>query len=221
LERKDNPIRSVVNIGPVCTQAVEPFDVDSISPSEFYPWILPELPDEYKMGLIVGSSGSGKSLLAKEIADAYYYSDEYDLEWTIADAFDSPVEAHEKFYAVGLNSVPLWKKGIHELSTGERHRAEVAINLRSGGVIDEFTSVVDRDVAKSLCHSISRYIKNSDIEQMIFVTPHRDVETWLEPDWIIDTDAGIFRTVGEKNTVWWAEYTQDNNYVGKLNVRKS
>lgn len=218
LERSNVPLVSQTRIGPVAKQAIEPFDVDD-SPSEFYRWVLPELPDEYQIGLIVGSSGSGKSLLAREIADPY--TEEYFAGYSIADSFSSHIEAQQKFYAVGLNSVPLWKKELHELSTGEQHRAEIAINLVSGGMIDEFTSVVDRDVARSLCHSLSRYIRNSDLEQLIFITPHRDVELWLEPDWIIDTDAGTFRMAGEKNTVWWREFTQDEKYVGKLNVRKS
>jgi hypothetical protein len=64
--------------------------------------------------------------------------------------------------------------------------------LKSNSIIDEFTSVVDRQVAKATSISLSKYIKNNDVNNIILSTCHRDILEWLQPDWVIDTDTGEF-----------------------------
>ena len=54
-------------------------------------------------------------------------------------------------------------------------------------VYDEFTSVVDRTVAKNLCIALNKYLKQSD-KQFIAVSCHKDIIEYLQPDWIFDTD---------------------------------
>ena len=52
---------------------------------------------------------------------------------------------------VGFNTIPSWMKPYAVLSTGEKFRVELARHLVEGGeliVVDEFTSVVDRQVAQ-------------------------------------------------------------------------
>lgn len=93
--------------------------------------------------------------------------------------------------AVGLNSIPSWVKPYNVLSTGEKFRADLSRNIVRGAVIDEFTSVVDRNVAKATSTSISKYIKNNDLKNIVFATCHEDVIEWLEPDWIFDTNNGV------------------------------
>ena len=110
------------------------------------------LPENYNIGLIVGSSGSGKSILLKE------FGKEETVFWdntkSIASHFNSPQEAIDKLSAVGLNSIPSWTKPFNVLSNGEAFRAYLARILKDGAVIDEFTSVVDRNVAKACSVSI-------------------------------------------------------------------
>jgi ABC-type ATPase with predicted acetyltransferase domain len=53
-----------------------------------------------------------------------------------------------------LNSVPSWYKPYQVLSNGEKFRADLARKLKSNTVIDEFTSVVDRTVAKAASVSL-------------------------------------------------------------------
>ena len=60
------------------------------------------------------------------------------------------------FYAVGFNSVPSWFKPYNILSNGEKFRVDTAIRLKSNSLFDEFTSLVDRNVAKSCSNAISR-----------------------------------------------------------------
>jgi hypothetical protein len=134
---------------------------------------------------------SGKSTLLKKFG--IEESPDWDINKSILSHFESPDEAINKMGAVGLNTIPSWYKPYQVLSNGEKFRADVARKLKSNAVIDEFTSVVDRNVAKAASVSLSRYIKNNDIENIVLSTCHRDILEWLEPDWVIDTDAGEFQ----------------------------
>jgi len=62
----------------------------------------------------------------------------------------------------------------------------------NGSVFDEFTSVVDRNVAKIGSHAMQKAIRRAD-KKFIAVTPHFDVEDWLCPDWVFDTNKMEFR----------------------------
>jgi GNAT superfamily N-acetyltransferase len=59
-------------------------------------------------------------------------------------------------------------------------------------VFDEFTSVVDRNVAKIGSYAMQKAIRKSN-KQFIAVTCHFDVEDWLLPDWVFNTDTMTFR----------------------------
>ena len=54
-------------------------------------------------------------------------------------------------------------------------------------VFDEFTSVVDRNVAEVASIAISNAVRNSN-KKFVAVTCHYDVIEWLQPDWIFSTD---------------------------------
>jgi hypothetical protein len=52
---------------------------------------------------------------------------------------------------------------------------------------DEFTSVVDRNVAKVCSAAIAKGIRRGHLPcRFVAVTCHYDVAAWLEPDWILD-----------------------------------
>lgn len=54
-------------------------------------------------------------------------------------------------------------------------------------VFDEFTSVVDRTVAKVCSAAIAKGIRQGHIPcRFVAVTCHYDVAEWLEPDWVLD-----------------------------------
>jgi GNAT superfamily N-acetyltransferase len=54
-------------------------------------------------------------------------------------------------------------------------------------VFDEFTSVVDRTVAKVCSAAIAKGIRRGRIPcRFVAVTCHYDVADWLEPDWVVD-----------------------------------
>lgn len=106
--------------------------------------------------------------------------------------FENPDDSINRLTAVGLNSIPSWYRPYHVLSNGEQFRADLARKIKDGAVIDEFTSVVDRNVAKAASVAISRYVKSNNIKNVVLSTCHRDILDWLEPDWVIDTDVGEF-----------------------------
>lgn len=140
--------------------------------------------------MIVGSSGSGKSTLLNSFGEEE--NPKWHLDKSIVSHFESPDEAINLLTAVGLNSVPSWYKPYHVLSNGEKFRADLARKIKDGAVIDEFTSVVDRNVAKAASVALVRYIKKNNIKNVVLSTCHRDILEWLEPDWVIDTDLGEY-----------------------------
>ena len=58
-------------------------------------------------------------------------------------------------------------------------------------VIDEFTSVVDRTVAKIGSAAVAKAVRARNI-QFVAVTCHFDVIDWLDPDWIYEPTTGDF-----------------------------
>ena len=59
---------------------------------------------------------------------------------------------------------------------------------------DEFTSVVDRNVARAVSAAIAKGIRARRIGcRFVAVTCHYDVLEWLQPDWTIDMATGCFQ----------------------------
>jgi GNAT superfamily N-acetyltransferase len=58
-------------------------------------------------------------------------------------------------------------------------------------VFDEFTSVVDRNVARFGSAAVAKAIRSGRVAcRFVAVTCHYDVEPWLEPDWTLDMATG-------------------------------
>lgn len=152
---------------------------------------VPDFPKQFSIGLIIGSSGSGKSTILREC-----FGEEEKVTWDNAKAiisnFDTAQEGIERLSAVGLSSIPAWCKPYSVLSTGEKFRADVARKLQNGAVIDEFTSVVNREAAKSCSCAISKYIRQKGLHNIVFASCHDDIAEYLMPDWIYSTDTSQF-----------------------------
>lgn len=149
------------------------------------------MPDDWKIGVIVGRSGTGKSTIAKElfgITNSLTYSDK-----AIIDEMPETKTVEDitrTFTEVGFSSPPSWIKKYSVLSNGEKMRVDLARCLLSEDkmiVFDEFTSVVDRDVAKIVSMVISKSVKAS-VKQFVAVTCHYDILDWIEADWVFSTD---------------------------------
>lgn len=189
LVRSETPLTVSVERDDFISASETAFDCRFNGYSEFYPWQMPKkLPNLFKLGVIVGSSGSGKSTMVKNFG--VEEQPVWDQNKSIISHFENPNDGINKLSAVGFNSIPSWYKPYHVLSNGEKFRADLARKIKSGAVIDEYTSVVDRTVAKAASMALSRYIKNNDVNNIVLSTCHRDIVEWLEPDWVLDTDTG-------------------------------
>lgn len=165
----------------------------------------PDVRDKtWRIGLIVGPSGSGKSTVAKHLfgADLYQNSD-WPADAAVLDGFDKSLQIRDisgLMISVGFSSPPSWIRPYSVLSNGEKFRCDLARALSlakiSGSddrtiVFDEFTSVVDRNVAKVASAAIAKGLRNGNIRgRFVAVTCHYDVAEWLEPDWILDMATG-------------------------------
>lgn len=160
------------------------------------------LPEKWNIGLIVGNSGSGKTSIAKNVFGEFsncLWNDEPIIENFKKDL--SMEQITEILGSVGFNSVPFWLKPFSVLSNGEKQRVELARLSTEKDLIvfDEFSSLVDRDVAKSMSHSVQKMIRKYD-KKFVAVTCHKDLQEWLQPDWVYDTDDKVFFCPKNKET---------------------
>jgi energy-coupling factor transporter ATP-binding protein EcfA2/GNAT superfamily N-acetyltransferase len=146
---------------------------------------IPDLPQQ-GIVLIVGTSGSGKTTILKTVDNPRPIV--IDNIKTVIENFSTAERGEELLLACGLRTIPAWFRTPNTLSNGEYHRFEIAIGLdQKHNVIDEFTSVVDRDTAKSLAYSVRKYF-NCNPGVLYIASCHRDIIDWLDPDWVYDTD---------------------------------
>lgn len=189
LKRKTEPLITKVKIDEFTSMVENNFDYKFTGESKIYPYELPKLPNNFNICCIVGASGSGKSTMLREF-DGELYSFETKLynDDAIVSNFNTPKEASERLSASGLNSMPVWCRPRKVLSVGEGFRADLALNLDSYRIFDEFTSTIDRNVAKSTCNGIQKYIRKNNIHNVVFCSCHKDFIPFLKPDIVIDLD---------------------------------
>lgn len=153
--------------------------------------------EPWSVGLIVGPSGSGKSTIAKALFGADF---DPALKWgapAVVDDFPSTMKMEqiaEVCSAVGFNTIPAWMRPFAVLSNGEQFRVALARRLleRDTVIVDEFTSVVDRQVAKIGSHAVQKYTRRAG-KKFVAVSCHFDIEEWLQPDWVIEPATQSFR----------------------------
>lgn len=154
---------------------------------------------DWKIGLIVGPSGSGKTTIAKEIFKANIIEGyAWKEDGSIIDAFPKSISINEitkVLSSVGFSSPPSWLRPFSCLSNGEQFRVTMARALfdeRKLIVMDEFTSVVDRTVARIGSHAIAKTIRKAIDKQFVALSCHYDIIDWLQPDWIYQPHLNAF-----------------------------
>ena len=113
------------------------------------------IPKDWNIGLVYGASGSGKTTLAKHLFGENIFDCSLDENKSIIDQLPkefSYEDCANILNGIGLNSVPCWIRPIKTLSNGQKARAEAAYLMCKQDFIciDEWTSVVDRTVAKAM-----------------------------------------------------------------------
>ena len=93
--------------------------------------------------------------------------------------------------SVGLGTVPSWLRPYSVLSTGEKFRADLArilLGNKRKVVIDEFTSVVDRQIARVGAMAFAKAWRRHTGRQAVLLSCHYDIIPWINPDWVLDTE---------------------------------
>lgn len=174
------------------------FDLQSENITEHFKGNI-DIPKKWSIGLIVGKSGTGKTTISKQLfPDSYITSYKYTNQSVLDDMPKecSVVQITQAFNSVGFSSPPSWLKSYAVLSNGEKMRVDLARAILEENnlfVFDEFTSVVDRNVAQIGSFAMQKAIRKTN-KQFIAVTCHFDVQDWLMPDWVFNTDTMTFQS---------------------------
>ena len=176
---------------------------------------------DWQIGLIVGPSGSGKTTVARALfGERVYRPRDWPPDRAVIDGFGQrPIkDITHLLTAVGFSSPPSWIKPYRVLSNGEQFRCDLARALMNDEarmtnderedassfvirassfpvvVFDEFTSVVDRNVARVVSAAIAKGIRGGRIGcRFVAVACHYDIAEWLAPDWVLDMATGNFQ----------------------------
>lgn len=183
---------------------------------------------QWQIGVVVGPSGSGKSSILRQLREVPMQTGSGDVftwdeprtgfsdDGTVIEDLtklaefvgykDPYARATAALASVGLGSVPSWLRPRSVLSMGEGFRADMAwllITENEGGrvVLDEFTSVLDRQVAQVGAAAFAKSWRRQPGRQIILFTCHYDVLQWLQPDWVLDTQEGLDQFAEDRGVV--------------------
>lgn len=174
------------------------FDINADKITERFTGEIP-LTDDWNVGVIYGASGTGKSTIAKQLFGGELIGS---YEYTGMSVIDDMPEGVDiktitsMFNSVGFSSPPSWLKPYDVLSNGEKMRVDLARALLSDNelvVFDEFTSVVDRNVAQIGSFAVQKAVRRSG-RKFIAVSCHDDILDWIQPDWTFCTDTMTFES---------------------------
>lgn len=156
---------------------------------------------DWNIGVIYGGSGSGKTTILKRMGELS--KSDFNYEKPLISNFNwlNPKDATLLLTSMGLSSVPTWLRPFHLLSNGEQYRAELAYKVGKAKdnevvLVDEYTSVVDRDVAKAMSFALQKYIRKTN-KRIILASCHFDIMKWLMPDWTCSPQKGGVLERGE------------------------
>jgi len=155
------------------------------------------LPKDWNIGLVCGASGSGKTTLALHLFGPDVFQCSIDEERPIIEQFPAKYTYEQcaaMLNGIGLTSVPCWIRPYKTLSNGQKARAMAAYLMSQEKdivVLDEWTSVVDRTVAKAMSLCVHKYAKRAN-KRIILLSCHYDIIEWVQPDWLIDCNKQQF-----------------------------
>ena len=162
------------------------------TPAPLFMHIKGLLAEPFGIGLIKGASGSGKSSLLRDVALKLHFKlAKEKLAWRkapLCEHFANASDAECKLLAVGLNSIITWVQPYATLSSGEKARADMARQLASRTMFDEFTSNIDRVSAASLSCALRKYVARTATTGIILAGVHDDLLPFLMPSWVFDAD---------------------------------
>jgi ABC-type multidrug transport system ATPase subunit len=174
-----------------CQKAANALDIDTSKKSIHEFTVNADLDTPFNIGVIVGASGSGKTTLAQKIYGEDCFETFLDMSKPVIEQFPKNFTYEEcatMLAGVGLTSVPCWIRPAYTLSNGQRARAEAALAMASDKeiiLVDEWTSVVDRTVAKVMSHCVQKHARRQK-KTIVLCSCHYDILEWVAADWVID-----------------------------------
>lgn len=147
------------------------------------------IPADFDIIYITGESGSGKTTILKELAEAYGtklsgIDESYkNVPLFLAMGEENEVDTLRVLTSVGLSDATLWLNTYHELSDSQKARYEIAVRMMQDDVVfvDEFLSTLDRETAKAVAFGIQKAIRRAH-KKLIVTTAHEDLYEYLKPD---------------------------------------
>lgn len=146
---------------------------------------------------ITGQSGSGKSLLLRELASQMKKSNQSVVNLDEIVLEDKPLidqigkdtnDAIRILSIAGINDAYLYVRKPSELSDGQRYRFRLAKAVEANAdvwVADEFLAVLDRIAAKVIAYSLQKTARRVG-STVIVATTHTDMVNDLSPDLLIE-----------------------------------
>lgn len=177
---------------PRVLEVAEAFGI-GLAESEFV--IFDDLNLEVEQGdviYITGQSGSGKSLLLKDLATQLSCHLDVDNLDDVMLCNDTPVieqvgrnmtEATQFLARAGISDAFLYVRKPSELSDGQRYRVKLAKLIEKKSdvwVADEFGAVLDRETAKVVAYNMGRAARAAKAT-LIVATTHTDLKEELGP----------------------------------------
>jgi ABC-type ATPase with predicted acetyltransferase domain len=145
---------------------------------------------------ITGDSGTGKSTLLKDLAEALgrypafgrVLQDkdvEINQDYVLVEGLGSTLEEAIQYLSLaGLNDATLFVRRYRDLSEGQKYRFKIAKMLSIGAdtlIFDEFCSLLDRETAKVVAYCVQKMVRKVGAT-LIIATSHRDLFEDLQPD---------------------------------------
>lgn len=147
---------------------------------------------------ITGQSGSGKSLLLRELEAQHRERGrkvvnldaiQFDPDKTLIDQIGTSTNDALRLLSIaGLNDAYLFIRRPGELSDGQRYRFRLAKAIEADAdvwVADEFMAVLDRTAAKVIAYSVQKTARKAKAT-LIVATTHTDMVEDLGPDLYIE-----------------------------------
>lgn len=183
---------------PRLMQMLGMFDVPPAQQSDLVWEVKLDLPQRWNIGAIVGPSGCGKTTIARELFGPHIVERwDWPADKSILDGFPAALGIKQitgLLSSVGFSSPPAWVRPFAALSNGQQFRVNLArtlAELPDLAVVDEFTSVVDRTVARIGSAAVAKAVRRSG-QKFVAITCHYDILDWLDPDWTYEPETGKF-----------------------------
>lgn len=154
---------------------------------------------DWQIGLIVGASGTGKTSIGRSLFGGGKIIDLY-AGWPADQPIVEAISPGGDFDTVtgslanvGLGDVPSWLRPFNALSNGQQFRAGLARLISDAPdevIVDEFTSVIDRQIAKIGALAFGKGWRRNKGKRIVLLSCHYDIIEWLQPDWVFDTGTG-------------------------------